>query len=135
MAGVVKDETGGALPGVSIELRRGADPPQLTATDTQGRYRFDGVEPGPAQVTFGLVNFAGARRDVSVPASGTVRVDAVMQLSLSADVTVTGMRTFTNLADVENPAENLVGIAMSASQGAITARQLERKGFPTSITE
>src|SRR5262249_6103680 len=32
--------------------------------------------------------------------------------------------TFTNVADAEKPAENLVGIAQSASQGAITARQL-----------
>ena len=48
-------------------------------------------------------------------------------LSLSADVTVTGKRTFTNLADVERPAENLVGIAQSASQGAITARQLDAR--------
>jgi hypothetical protein len=56
-----------------------------------------------------------------------VRLDAVLHLSLTADVTVTGMRTFTNLADVENPAENLVGIALSASQGAITARQLDAR--------
>ena len=51
----------------------------------------------------------------------------VLHLSLSADVTVTGKRTFANLADVENPAENLVGIAQSASQGAITARQLDAR--------
>jgi hypothetical protein len=38
---------------------------------------------------------------------------------------VTGTRTFANIADVENPAENLVGIAQSSSQGAITAKQLE----------
>ena len=42
-------------------------------------------------------------------------------------MTVTGKRTFANLADVEYPAENLVGIAQSASQGAITARQLEAR--------
>ena len=56
-----------------------------------------------------------------------MRLDAVLHLSLSADVTVTGKRTFANLADVENPAENLVGIAQSASQGAITARQLDER--------
>lgn len=44
---------------------------------------------------------------------------------MNAEVTVTGKRTFANLADVENPAENLVGVAQSASQGAITARQLD----------
>ena len=47
---------------------------------------------------------------------------------MSADVTVTGKRTFANLADVaEAPAENLVGIAQSASQGAITAQQLDAR--------
>ena len=54
-----------------------------------------------------------------------MRIDAVLHLSLNAEVTVTGKRTFANLADVENPAENLVGVAQSASQGAITARQLD----------
>jgi len=34
---------------------------------------------------------------------------------------------FTNLADVENPAENLVGIAQAASQRAVTAKQLEER--------
>ena len=43
------------------------------------------------------------------------------------DVTVTGKSSFTNLADAENPAENLVGIAQSASQGAISARQLNAR--------
>ena len=53
----------------------------------------------------------------------------VLGLSLSADVVVIGKRTFANLADVEDPAENLVGIAQSASQGAITARQLDVRPF------
>jgi hypothetical protein len=48
-----------------------------------------------------------------------------MQLSLTADVLVTGTSTFRNIADIENPTESLVGIASAASQGAITAAQLE----------
>ena len=52
---------------------------------------------------------------------------AVLLLSLSADVVVTGAATFRNIADVENPAENLVGIAASSSQGAVTAAQLETR--------
>jgi hypothetical protein len=40
---------------------------------------------------------------------------------------VTGARTFRNVADIENPAENLVGIAASSSQGAVTAAQLETR--------
>jgi hypothetical protein len=34
-------------------------------------------------------------------------------------------RTFRNIADLENPTENVVSVASAASQGAITARQLE----------
>jgi outer membrane receptor protein involved in Fe transport len=71
-----------------------------------------------------MMNFAEARRDVAVQ-RGAARADVVLHLSLSAEVTVVGRRTFANLADVENPAENLVGVAQSASQGAITARQLD----------
>ena len=79
---------------------------------------------GSYHLSFSMMNFSEARRDVHVEA-GATRVDVVLHLSLTAEVTVVGKRTFANLADVENPAENLVGIAQSASQGAITARQLD----------
>jgi hypothetical protein len=96
-------------------------------TDAHGAYRFDRVTPGRYQATFALINFAAARREINVPATGAAHVDATLYLALNADVTVTGKRTFANLADVENPAENLVGIAQSASQGAITAKQLDER--------
>src|SRR3954471_20678210 len=62
---------------------------------------------------------------MQITGARTITADAVLSLALSADVVVVAKRTFANLADVENPAENLVGIAQSASQGAITARQLD----------
>ena len=37
---------------------------------------------------------------------------------------ITAPRTFRNLAEIENPAENLVGVASAGSEGAITAAQL-----------
>jgi hypothetical protein len=49
------------------------------------------------------------------------------QVTMTDDVTVTGKSSFVNLADVENPAESLIGIATSASQGAVTARQIEQR--------
>ena len=127
VAGAVRDETGGALPGVTVELKSAAGAPLLAVTDAQGAFHLDRVAAGRYQAAFTLINFASTRRDIDVAVSGTVRLDAVLHLSLSADVTVTGKRTFANLADVENPAENLVGIAQSASQGAITARQLDAR--------
>ena len=129
ISGVVRDVTGGALPGVTVEVRGDdAATPLTTLTDAAGRYRFDRVADGTYQLTFTLINFASVtRRDVAVPASGTARADVVLRLALYAEVAVTGKATFTNLADAERPAENLVGIAQSASQGAITAQQLDAR--------
>ncbi len=127
VVGVVRDETGGLLPGVVVELTMDAGGARQTVTDAQGAYRFDNLTPGEAQALWSLVNFSNARRTVIVPSSGTVRSDVVLHLALHADVTVTGKSTFTNLADADNPAHNLVGIAQSGSQGAITARQLDAR--------
>src|SRR6185295_13689922 len=125
VAGRVTDETGGALPGVTVELRAAIGSPLETITSADGDYQFENVPSGTYQLSFTLINFASlTRRDVHVE-NGALRIDAVLHLSLNAEVTVTGKRTFANLADVQNPAENLVGVAQSASQGAITAQQLD----------
>jgi hypothetical protein len=124
IAGRVLDQTGGALPGVSVELVANAAE-LTTTTDGEGRYQFDAVPAGRAELTYRLLNFSVVRRTVDVAAGGAIDQDLVMTLSLNADVVVTGVRTFRNIADIENPAESLVGIAAAASQGAITAAQLE----------
>ena len=127
VAGVVADETGGVLPGVIVDLDAG-DSVLTAVSDAAGAYRIDGAPAGPATLTFRLVNFSTARQEVTVPAAGeTLAVDATLTLSLTADVVVTGTRTFRNIADLENPRENLVGIATAASVGAITAAQLEAR--------
>ncbi|PYQ69452.1 MAG: TonB-dependent receptor, partial [Acidobacteria bacterium] len=60
-------------------------------------------------------------------ADRTAQLDVVLHFAVNADVTVTAKRTFTNLADVQHPEQDLVGIAQSASQGAIVARQLDER--------
>ena len=126
VAGRVLDQTGGALAGVTIDLVAGAT--ELTAdSDAAGAYRFESVPAGPAELTFRLINFTVLRRTMSLAGGQSATVDAVLALSLNADVIVTGTSTFRNVADIENPAENLVGIASAASQGAITAVQLEAR--------
>ena len=126
ITGRIADETGGVLPGVTVDLHSGAT--ELTeTTDGTGTYRIENVPAGPATVTFKLINFTIVRRDLMVMAGQTITANAILGLSLTADVVVTGSRTFRNIADLEAPAENLVGIASAASQGAITAKQLEAR--------
>ena len=124
--GRVLDQTGAALPGVAIDLVVNSRE-LIATTDDTGAYRFDTVPPGNAELTFRLLNFSVLRRTVSVASSAPVTADVVLTLSLSADVIVTAAGTFRNVADVEDPASNLVGIASSASQGAVTAAQLEER--------
>jgi hypothetical protein len=126
LVGRVLDQTGRALPGVRIELQ--ADPVEQSATsDESGAYRFEGLPAGTVQLTYRLLNFGVQRRAATITGGATVSLDVVLLLSLKADVIVTGTNTFRNVADVEDPAASLVGIAAAASQGAVTARELEMR--------
>ena len=125
--GRVTDETGGTLPGVTVEARLlSGGVPVVQVTGSMGEYALSDLPAGRYQLTFSLINFGQVtHRDIDVKTSAPTTVNQIMHLALNAEVTVVGKRTFANLADVENPAENLVGIAQAASQGAITAQQLD----------
>ena len=56
IVGTVSDETGGVLPGVTVDLHAGAAE-LLAVTDGVGHYRFDRVPPGAVTLTFKLINF------------------------------------------------------------------------------
>jgi hypothetical protein len=124
IAGTVYDETGGVLPGVTVDLTLGGKMFTETVTDGEGKYRFDNVPIGPAELTFRLINFGTARRALTLSQGTAATVDVMMLVAVSADIVITAPRTFRNLAEVENPAENLVGIASAGSEGAITDVQL-----------
>ena len=126
VAGQILDQTGSVLPGVAIDLLVNAT--ELTTTsDAEGRYQFDRVPAGSAELTYRLLNFGVVRKTVDVCDAAMVTADIVLPLSLTADVVVTGERTFRNIADIENPALNLMGVATAASQGAVTRAQLEMR--------
>ena len=127
LVGTIRDDSGTALPGVTVQLRSADGVSQLAVADDAGRFQFTRLQPGAYTLTFTLINFSTTRREVTVKADAMARVDAVLHVAVNADVTVTAKRTFTNLADVEHPEEDLIGIAQSASQGAIVARQLEER--------
>src|SRR6476646_9445344 len=66
VSGTVRDQTGGLLPGVTVELTAPRTPALAASTDAGGRYRFDAVAPGDYTLSFRLVNFGDQRREVKV---------------------------------------------------------------------
>lgn len=127
VTGYVSDESGRRLPGVSVALR-GADAVVAaeTVTDESGWYRMH-VAAGRYELRFALVNFGDVTKSITVADGPPLLVTAVLPLAFTADVVVTGHRTFRNLAEVDDPAASLIGLASAASEGAVTARQLENR--------
>jgi len=125
VTGRVIDQTALPFPGVNVHLVSNLTDFHVEAvTDVDGIYRFSNVPAGRADISFRAINFGEVRRELVVTSGGTMTADARMTIAASADITVTAPRTFRNLAELENPAENLVGIASAGSEGAITADQL-----------
>ena len=57
VSGTVVDPSGAALPGVSVELRRGDAIERRTLSDAAGAWAFGGVRPGTYTVRFALAGF------------------------------------------------------------------------------
>ena len=81
IAGEVTDETGGVLPGVSVEAASPAliEGSRTVFTDGQGRYSVVDLRPGVYTVTFSLQGFSTVRREgVEVVAGVSVPINAQM---------------------------------------------------------
>src|SRR5205807_9903901 len=55
--GVIKDSTGGVVPGVTVEARSAAGAVLVAVTDANGQYRFPSVLPGTFEVGATLQSF------------------------------------------------------------------------------
>src|SRR5438552_17024429 len=60
ISGVVKDASGGVIPGVTVEVSSPAliEKVRSTVTDAQGQYQIIELRPGTYAVTFSLSGFA-----------------------------------------------------------------------------
>jgi hypothetical protein len=87
--GIVKDEQGAVLPGVTMTLT-GRTGTQQTVTDANGEYRFPGLEPGMYTVAADLSGFQTTRQEnVSVSIGSSVNVDIGLKVAgVQENVTV-----------------------------------------------
>jgi hypothetical protein len=71
VAGTIKDEQGGVLPGVTVTLT-GKTGSRNTTTDAEGAYRFAALDPGTYSVTATLTGFRPKRQDNVVVSTSRV---------------------------------------------------------------
>ena len=91
LLGVVRDETGAALPGVALTVRSAATGVTRSAvSDSEGRYRASALDPGEYDVRAELANFKTAvRTRVVLTVGGTTEADIKMSLGpIAEQVTV-----------------------------------------------
>jgi hypothetical protein len=92
IAGVVRDATGGVLPGVTVEAASPVLIEQVRSaiTDAQGQYKIIDLRPGTYSVTFSLPGFSSLKRDgIELPANFTAPVSAELKVgALEETVTV-----------------------------------------------
>lgn len=130
LTGRVLDSTNAVLPGVTIEATPAlGGTVQTTVTGPDGTYALP-LPPGTYDVAFQLINFAtSVRRGLVIGADAAIRADATLYLASSAEVVVTAKKTFRNLANLDEPVNDLIGIAGAATQGVVTAKEIERRPF------
>jgi hypothetical protein len=94
ITGVVRDLSGGVLPGVTVEAASPAliEGSRTGVTDTQGLYRIVDLRPGVYTVTFTLPGFTTVRREgLALPAEFAATVNIEMAVgALQETVTVSG---------------------------------------------
>jgi hypothetical protein len=94
LVGQLRDESGGVLPGVTVEAASPAiiEKVRTATTDDQGRYRIEALRPGVYKLTFSLTGFSTVVRDnVDVPSEVVITISADLKVgALEETITVSG---------------------------------------------
>ena len=116
IAGIVRDSSGGVLPGATVEAASASliEGIRSAVTDNDGSYKIANLRPGMYAVTFTLTGFRSVKRDgINLPTSFTATINAELSVGqLQESVTVTG----------ESP---LVDVRGSVSQSVMTRERLD----------
>ncbi len=87
--GTTSDDTGAALPGVSVTVT-GAGAPRVQVTDAQGQFRFLGLSPGSYQLQAQLDSFSTIDYpNVTVSVNRTTTLEISLSPAIEETITVT----------------------------------------------
>jgi hypothetical protein len=109
IAGIVRDATGGVLPGVTVEAASPAliEKVRSVQSDGQGNYKILDLRPGTYSVTFSLTGFSTVKREgIELTTGFTANINGEMKVgSVEETVTVSGASP---VVDVQNVRQQLV---------------------------
>src|SRR3954464_2816581 len=105
MNGVVTDNSGAVLPGVTVEVASPAliEKVRTATTDGSGRYRIESLQPGAYSVAFNLAGFSTVKREnVNVTGTGVITVDGQLRVGgIQETITVTGETPVVDVASTK----------------------------------
>ena len=135
LTGTVRDQSGGILPGVTVEASSPAliEKVRTGVTDGAGQYRITGLNPGTYSLTFTLPGFNVVRREgIELGGTATVTIPAEMRVgALAETITVTGETPVVDVQSVQRqavlsadviasiPATRAVGSLLNATPGLV----------------
>jgi hypothetical protein len=105
IAGVVRDTSGGIMPGVTVEAASPAliEKVRTAVTDADGRYSIIDLRPGTYSVTFTLPGFATVKREgIELTGGFTASVNADLKVGgLEETITVSGQSPLIDTQSVQ----------------------------------
>ncbi len=125
MTGVVRDASGGVLPGVTVEASSPAliEKVRVATTDDDGRFRIIDLRPGEYVVTFTLAGFRTLRRDgIQLTTGFTATVNGDMSVGgVEETITVTGAAPVVDVQGVQEQqvfsGETVLALPIGKNQG------------------
>lgn len=123
LSGVVRDTSGGALPGATVQMEAARGGRRFTQSDAQGRYAFKDVVPGAYRVTASLSSFTPGKAELTLAAGQSATKDFSLDFSYFANVTVTPQKREEQILDVPAAISAVGGDAIQ-DQGVTDLNQI-----------
>ena len=126
LSGVVRDGSGGAVPGAAVKvLRESATEPLEAFSDERGAYQLTDLAPGPYRIDVSLDGFDTFTRRIVIDAGQVSTLDAtLLPARLTEAVVVTARRIEETVQEVPIPVSVVSG-ELAAKAGAFNVNRLK----------
>ena len=116
LSGTVVDTSGAVIAGATVQVRSANGTVQVTTqSDTNGSFIISGLSPGDYRLVVSHADFETKEIPVSI---GTTETPAPLRISLAVG-------SVSTTVNVQGREDDLVGIAESATQGTVGAKEIE----------